>query len=76
MSSHFLFCNAHFLLGVATTTEEAAKEIEREHRKLGRDNFKKFSSFQGVTESSAQRLVRTATEVLALNSKKYFVQLY
>ncbi|GFR79596.1 hypothetical protein ElyMa_004024700 [Elysia marginata] len=28
---HFLYCNAHFLLGVARATDEAVKEIEEQH---------------------------------------------
>ena len=31
VNTHFLFCNAHFLLRVTTATEKAAKGIEREH---------------------------------------------
>lgn len=67
-STHFLFCNAHFLLGIAKAAEEGIKEVEEALKetkgRLGRDLDGAYSSFSTNNESVAVRLVRTTTEVL------------
>ena len=68
-STHFLFCNAHFLLGLSKATEEALSEIEEsviqeDNRVLGRDADGAFSSFSTCSESAACCLIRLAAEVL------------
>ena len=35
VSTHFLFCNAHFLLGLSSAAEDACKEIEKELKDMG-----------------------------------------
>ena len=68
-STNFLFCNAHFLLGLSKATEEALSEIEEsviqeDNRVLGRDTDGAFSSFSTCSESATCRLIRLAAEVL------------
>ncbi|XP_012946168.1 uncharacterized protein LOC101863077 [Aplysia californica] len=66
-STHFLFCNAHFLLGVSLTAEEVLKEISKEFAnsdiKLGRDASDRFSRLANSTETPALRVVRAAADV-------------
>ena len=62
-STHFLFCNAHFLLGLVAATENALKFSENQMGKLGRDRDEKFDSFSNSSETSTFRLIRLATEV-------------
>ena len=64
----FLFCNAHFLLGLSNNCESVLKEFEKEiiderGHGLGRDNCGKFSRFHGG-ESASARFIRTACDVL------------
>ena len=66
--TNFLFCNAHFLLGVSSAAEVAVKEIEdglaENGVKLGRDEDQgAFARFANSTESSVFRLLRTAADV-------------
>ncbi|GFO35080.1 hypothetical protein PoB_006158500 [Plakobranchus ocellatus] len=68
-STHFLFCNAHFLLGLSKATEDAIKEIEiaavsESDTSLGRDASIVFSNFSNSSESAVCRLVRLTAEVL------------
>ena len=51
-STHFLFCNAHFLLGLVAATENALKFSENQMGKLGRDRDEKFDSFSNSSETS------------------------
>ena len=62
-STHFLFCKAHFLLGLVAATENALKFSENQMGKLGRDRDEKFDSFSNSSETSTFRLIRFATEV-------------
>ena len=60
---HFLFCNAHFMLGLSRASETALKALELGHEeKLGRDKFMKFKIFTSVG-SCAARLVRMTCEL-------------
>ena len=61
-SIHFLYCNAHFLIGLADSTEKAIQACE-EGLKLGRDNEPMFKNWNS-DEASAFRLLRTAADVL------------
>ena len=66
---HFLYCNAHFLLGLANEGEKQLKIIESDLIKnlghgLGRDNFDKFSRFRSSSVSATTRYVQTACDVL------------
>ena len=66
---HFLFCNAHFLLGLSNTCESVLKMCEKELVKdmghgLGRDASAKFSRFNSSGESSGARYIRTGCDVL------------
>ncbi|GFN87124.1 hypothetical protein PoB_001363000 [Plakobranchus ocellatus] len=68
-STHFLFCNAHFLLGLSKATEDALKIIETDiieadNKPLGRDTDSTFSNFVNSVESAACRLIRLSAEVL------------
>ena len=64
---HFLFCNAHFLLALATTAEDGIcfleDEFVEEGEKLGRDAKSSFARFSSATEYAAIRLIRTASGV-------------
>ena len=67
--THFLFCNAHFLLGLSSASEKQLKEIESQlcsesGKKLGRDDLPKFKHWKSGSESAACRFVRTACDVL------------
>ena len=64
---HFLFCNAHFLIGLAEETDKAIKMKERlveeeTGTKLGRDNHGVFKNWSS-DETSSSRLIRTASDV-------------
>ncbi|KAG1670842.1 hypothetical protein GQR58_016643 [Nymphon striatum] len=66
---HFLYCNAHFLLGLSTECEKALHEIEANlvkdiGHKLGRDGSAKFGRFSSSSESCTARFVRTGCDVL------------
>ena len=66
---HFLFCNAHFLLGLSNECEKALKAFESTlvaelGHGLGRDEESKFSRFKSSTESAGARNVRTTCDVL------------
>ena len=61
---HYLFCNAHFLLGLSNASESALRNIESGLGPLGRDNNAQFGRFQGSAESACARYVRTACDVL------------
>ena len=68
VQTHFLFCNAHFLLGISGSVEAAMKDLEKDilddGQKLGRDaDWGTFSNFANAPESSVMRLIRTAAEV-------------
>ena len=66
---HFLYCNAHFLLGLSDMSEKALKELEAEMivelgHGLGRDQSDKFCRFMNKSESATARLIRTGCDVL------------
>ncbi|GFO41302.1 hypothetical protein PoB_006780700 [Plakobranchus ocellatus] len=67
-SLHFLFCNAHFLLALASAAEDGVRAVEVQYveggQKLGKDAKPLFSSFSTSNECAALRLIRTASEVL------------
>ena len=53
---HFLYCNAHFLLGLSSACEKDLKKTEKDSgQHLGRDRLPKFQSFKNSTESSVSR---------------------
>ena len=62
----FLYCNAHFLLGLSSCVEKVFKELQAEWglQKIGRDAAPRFATFS-VTEPAAVRCIRMACEVLA-----------
>ena len=65
VSTHFLFCNAHFLLGLSSAAEDACKEIEKEVKDMGVvfgreadiDLSRKLSSFDEI------RVIRAAADI-------------
>jgi hypothetical protein len=64
----FLYCNAHFLLGLSNKCETKLKDIEKEleesvGHKLGRNQLNKFQSFKG-SETSTARVIRTGSDCL------------
>ena len=63
---HFLYCNAHFLLGLSKACEAALKTTEREISQtgLGRDALSRFSHFKSSNENATSRPVRTASDCL------------
>ncbi|KAL3881058.1 hypothetical protein ACJMK2_033254 [Sinanodonta woodiana] len=61
---HFLYCNAHYLLGLSRAAEQTLHEIEKEIGCLGRDTNAKFSRFHKGAENATSRFVRTACDVL------------
>ena len=67
---HFMSCNDHFLLALATAAEDGVRFLEdefvEEGEKLGRDAKSSFARFSSATECAAIRLIRTASEVLGL----------
>ena len=67
-STHFVFCNAHFLLALSAAAENALQSVEKvivsDGGALGRDSSSKFVRFSTVTESAALRLIRLTADVL------------
>ncbi|KAK7105611.1 uncharacterized protein [Littorina saxatilis] len=61
----FLYCNAHYLLGLGTSAEKSLKELQTEwgQQRIGRDNAAQFGHWQ-AKEAAAVRYVRMACEVL------------
>ena len=60
----FLYCNAHFLLGLSNCSEISLSKIEQQlandlGHKFGRDEVGKFSHFRS-SESCCTRFIRTA----------------
>ena len=56
-STHFLHCNAHFLLGISDAIEASLKEIitsEFPNDKLGRDKVDKFTRFKTSKETDCE----------------------
>ena len=69
VDTHFLFCNAHFLLGLSTAAEETLNQLEKDLEKdlghrLGRDDIPKFQRFKHASGSATCRFVRTGSDVL------------
>ncbi|GFO06120.1 hypothetical protein PoB_003262500 [Plakobranchus ocellatus] len=67
VSTYFLFCNAHFLLGLALEVENVVRVVEKKVKAgglLGRDNDPAFSRFANSKENAATLLVRMTAEVL------------
>ena len=67
VQTHFLFCNAHFLLGVSGAVETAMRELDvlEDGEKLGRDaDPGTFGRFASAAESCVSRLIRTSAEVM------------
>ena len=65
----FLYCNAHFLLGLSNICEKVLGGIEKtlvekNGHGLGRDAFSKFARFNSSGESVGARYIRTACDVL------------
>ncbi|GFN93307.1 hypothetical protein PoB_001981300 [Plakobranchus ocellatus] len=74
-STHFLFCNAHFLLSLSKVTEDAIKEIEivavsKGDTSLNRDANIAFSNLSDSSESDVCHLIRLAAEVLGPREDK------
>ena len=64
----YLYCNAHFLLGLSHKCESVLLEFEKKleaelGRPLGRNNSTKFKNWHS-SESHSARYVRTASDVL------------
>ncbi|GFR88074.1 hypothetical protein ElyMa_006091600 [Elysia marginata] len=67
--TNFLFCNAHFLLGLSSSCEQAVKEVEAQMisetgQVLGRDKSPVFKSWCNGGESAALRFLRTVASCL------------
>ena len=65
--AHFLYCNAHFHLGLSGACEAELKPIEKSviemhAEKLGRYKHAKFFMFSS-TESATSRVIRMASEL-------------
>ncbi|XP_041362472.1 uncharacterized protein LOC121378388 [Gigantopelta aegis] len=61
----FLYCSAHFLLGLSSEGEKVLKCLQKElDGKLGRDQLSIFNSFSSSGESAVSRYIRTACDVL------------
>lgn len=63
----FLYCNAHFLLGLSTQCEKDLKAIEitittELGHALGQNTDAKFAHFNCSSESSAARYIRTGCD--------------
>ena len=67
VSTHFLYCNAHFPLALSSASQEATElaeyDIVKGQDQLGRDANPKFSNFQNNYECATLRAIRTASEV-------------
>ncbi|GFN81880.1 hypothetical protein PoB_000838600 [Plakobranchus ocellatus] len=67
-STHFLFCNAHFLLALSAAAEQGISIVEKEWiedgNQLGRDANPVYKSFEKNAESAATRTIRMASECL------------
>jgi hypothetical protein len=64
---HFLYCNAHFLLGLSSSCEGVLKKFEETlanelGHPLGRNAQAKFSRFSRGSESCVARYIRTACD--------------
>ena len=67
ISTHFLYCNVHFLLGLASAAEGVKlieEKLKGDEGLLGRYNEKAFSNFPLTKENAVSRLVRLSAEVL------------
>ena len=60
----YLYCSAHFLLGLSSEAEKALKALQKPLGKLGRDTKASFKTFSGAGESVVARLIRTGCDVL------------
>ncbi|XP_064636439.1 uncharacterized protein LOC135493239 isoform X1 [Lineus longissimus] len=64
----FIYCNAHFLLGLSSESEKVLKQLQKAigdgTGKLGRDKLNQFKSFSSAGESAVSRFIRTACDVL------------
>ncbi|GFR82131.1 LOW QUALITY PROTEIN: hypothetical protein ElyMa_002357600 [Elysia marginata] len=64
VQTNFLYCNAHYLLGLSGACEDAVKEVEGEMEEpLGRDKSAMFKNWK-ADESAAIRFIRTASSCL------------
>ncbi|GFN93423.1 hypothetical protein PoB_001992900 [Plakobranchus ocellatus] len=64
-TTHFLFCNAHLLLGLARATGGGVKEVQEGlHCELGRDEQAGYGHFSSSTKLAAIRAIRTSAECL------------
>ena len=64
----FLYCNAHFLLGLSSSCDKAFSSLEKKicentGEKLGRDKDKAFGRF-GDGETATNRLIRTLCDIV------------
>ena len=64
MQLQYLFCSAHFLLGLSSEAEKAIKELQKPLGKLRRDALTTFKPFTGAVESVVTRIIRTGCDVL------------
>ncbi|KAK6173018.1 hypothetical protein SNE40_016558 [Patella caerulea] len=60
----FLYCNAHFLLGLSSESEKVLRGLDRTLGKLGRDCKSNFSGFASAGENSASKYIRTCFDVI------------
>ncbi|KAI0223811.1 hypothetical protein LSAT2_025070, partial [Lamellibrachia satsuma] len=68
ITMHFLYCNAHYLLGLSRACELCLKGLEKviteeSETPLGRDADSKFRLYRS-SEAASSRLIRTASDVL------------
>ena len=66
---HFLYCNAHFLLGLTTVAITAFNNFIEEEGSSLRDKDQKFKRFVTSSEVLAFRIIRHATEVLGAKGR-------
>ena len=57
----YLYCNAHFLLGLCTNSEKVLAELEKEQGTLGRDLSPIFKNW-GSSDFCSSRFIRTASD--------------
>jgi aubergine-like protein len=62
----FVYCSAHYLLGLSSESEKVMKAIQKEigDGKLGRDTLAKFKCWSSGGESAVARYIRTACDVM------------
>ncbi|GFO14465.1 hypothetical protein PoB_004097000 [Plakobranchus ocellatus] len=60
--THFLYCNAHFLLGLSSAAELSLQKVEKRLSSLGRSQSPAFKFF--TSDGATLRLIRTSANAL------------